>query len=154
MTRNKSYQRKAYNPSYSRQPDRVISHTTNMPRAIHKGITNPTLGQWLVSLLYLHQLIEGLLNHRANKEIMLERQDLNKIGPSSTPFLWHTQNYIPSWSNSVRWSQWTYLQCSPCTPNNTTKTPAVITIPVIEGTQRKIALHWSEGSTTSSRQEP
>ena len=34
---------------------RVISHTTNTPREIHKGTTNPTLGQWLVSLLCPHQ---------------------------------------------------------------------------------------------------
>ena len=63
----------------------VINRTTNMPGATHKGITSPTLGQWLVSLLCLHQLIEELLNHRASKEIMLEEQGLNKKGPSLTP---------------------------------------------------------------------
>ena len=64
---------------------RAIKHTTNMPEATHKGITSPTLGQWLVSLLCLHLFIKGLLNHRANKEIMLEEQGLNRKGPSLTP---------------------------------------------------------------------
>ena len=50
----------------------VISHTINMLGAAHKGIINPTLGQWLVSLLCLHQLTGESLNHRAHKEIMLE----------------------------------------------------------------------------------
>ena len=57
---------------------RAINRTTNMPKATHKGITSPTLGKCLVSLLCLHQLMEILLNHRANKKIMLEGQDLNK----------------------------------------------------------------------------
>ena len=65
------YQEKAYNPSYSRQLDRVISHTTNMFGAAHKGITSPTLGQWLVSLFCLHQLTGESFNHRVSKKIML-----------------------------------------------------------------------------------
>ena len=32
----------------------AINRTTNMTAAAHKGITNPTLGQWLVSLFCLH----------------------------------------------------------------------------------------------------
>ena len=80
-----SYQEKAYNPFYSRQPNQAIKHTTNMLGVTHKGITSPILGQWLVSLPYLHLLMEGLLNHRANMEIMLEEQGLNKKGPSLTP---------------------------------------------------------------------
>ena len=62
----------------------VISHITNMPGATCKGTTSPTLGQWLVFLLYLHLLMEEILNHRANKKIMLEEQGLNKKGPNST----------------------------------------------------------------------
>ena len=78
----------------------VISHITNMSGATHKGTTSPTLDQWLVSLLYLHLLMEEIFNHQANKEIMLEEQGINKKGPSLTPFWWYTQSYTPSWSNS------------------------------------------------------
>ena len=120
----------------------VISHTINMLGAAHKGIINPTLGQWLISLLCLHQLMKGPFNHGANKEIMLKGQDLNKIGSSSNPFLWHTQNCIPSWFNSVRLSQCTYIQCSHRTPDGTTKTSTVITIPIIEALNR--GLHHTE----------
>ena len=60
----------------------VISHTTNTPGGTHKGITSPTLGQWLISLLCLRLLMGGFLNHQANKEIMLEEQGLNKKGPT------------------------------------------------------------------------
>ena len=65
----------------------VISLTTNMSGAAYKGITSPTLGQWLVSLLCLHQLMEGLLNRQVSRVIMMkiiDGQDLNKIGPSLT----------------------------------------------------------------------
>ena len=51
---------------------RAISHTTNILGVAHKGITSPTLGQWLVSLLCLHQLMKESLNNRASKEIMLK----------------------------------------------------------------------------------
>ena len=71
-------------PTYDSQIG-VISHTTNTPGGTHKGITNPILGQWLVSLPCLCLLMEGLLNHRANKEIMLEEQGFNRKGPSLTP---------------------------------------------------------------------
>ena len=64
----------------------AFSHTINMPGATHKGIIRPTLGQWLVSLLCLHLLMEGLLNHRVSKEIILEEQGLNRKGPSLTLF--------------------------------------------------------------------
>ena len=62
----------------------VISHTTSTPKGTHKGITSPTLGQWLVSLLCLHLLMEGLLNHQANKEITLEERGRNRKGPNLT----------------------------------------------------------------------
>ena len=71
-------------PTHDNQIE-VISHTTNTPGGTPKGIISPTLGQWLVSLLCLHLLMEGLLNHWANKEIMLEEQGLNRKGPSLTP---------------------------------------------------------------------
>ena len=62
----------------------VISHTTNTPRETHKGITSPTLGQWLISPLCLHLLMEEILNHWANEKIMLEEQGLNRKGPNLT----------------------------------------------------------------------
>ena len=139
-TRSSTKEKHIALPTHDSQT-RDISRTTTMPRATHKGITSATLGQWLVSLLCLHQYKWWLLNHWANKEITPEKQGLNRKGPNLTLSQWHTQSYIPSWSNSDRWSQWTYLQCSPRTPGGTTKMPAVITILIIEGTQRRIALH-------------
>ena len=38
---------------------RTINRTTNTSVATHKGITSPTLGQWLVSLLCPHQYSGG-----------------------------------------------------------------------------------------------
>ena len=46
----------------------VISHTTNIQGETHKGIINPTLGQWLVSPLYLHPLMEEILNCRTTRK--------------------------------------------------------------------------------------
>ena len=60
----------------------VISHTTNIQGETHKGITSPTLGQWLVSPLYLHPLMEEILNRRTNEKIMPEEQGLNRKGPN------------------------------------------------------------------------
>ena len=62
----------------------VISHTTNIQGETHKGITSPILGQWLVSSLYLHPLMEEILNCRANEKIMPEEQGLNRKGPNLT----------------------------------------------------------------------
>ena len=62
----------------------VISHTTHIQGETHKGITSPTSGQWLISPLYLHLLMEEILNHRANKKIMPEEQGLNKKGLNLT----------------------------------------------------------------------
>ena len=84
-----SYQGKTYNPFYSRQPDRDYQSYNQYAGAAHKGITSPTLGQWLISLLCLHQLMEGLLNRQVSHVItakIIEGQDLNKIGPSLTLF--------------------------------------------------------------------
>ena len=61
----------------------VISHTTHIQGETHKGIISPTLGQWLVSPLYLHLLMEEILNHRANERTMPEEQGLNRKGPNS-----------------------------------------------------------------------
>ena len=61
----------------------VISHTTNIQGETHKGIISPTLGQRLVSPLYLHLLMEEILNHRANERTMPKEQGLNKKGPNS-----------------------------------------------------------------------
>ena len=82
-----SYQGKVYNPSYSRQPDRGYQSYNQYAGATHKGMTSPTLGQWLVSLLCLHQPTRESLNHWASKEIMPKEQGLSKRGLSSTPFL-------------------------------------------------------------------
>ena len=62
----------------------VISHTTNTLGETHKGITSPTLGQWLASPLYLYLLMEEILNHRANEKIMPTEQGLNKKGLNLT----------------------------------------------------------------------
>ena len=81
-----SYQEKAITHFTHDSQTGAISHTTNMQKAVHKGITSPTLGQWLVFLLCLHQLKGESLNHRASKKIMLEGQGLSRRGPSLTPF--------------------------------------------------------------------
>ena len=91
-----SYQGKVYNPSTHDSQTEAINHTTNMSGEAHKGITSLTLGQWLVSLLCLHQPTRESLNHQANKEIILEEQGLSKRGPSLTLSQWYTQSYIPS----------------------------------------------------------
>ena len=62
----------------------VISHTTNIQRETHKRIISPTLGQWLVSPLYLHLLMEEILNHRAKERTMPKEKGLNRKGPNST----------------------------------------------------------------------
>ena len=64
----------------------VISRITKTPGETHKGTTSPTLGQWLACPLYLHLLMEKILNQQANKEIMPEEQGLNKKGPNLTLF--------------------------------------------------------------------
>ena len=61
----------------------VISHKTHIQGETHKGITSPTSGQWLVSPLYLHPLMEEILNRRANERTMPEEQGLNRKGPNS-----------------------------------------------------------------------
>ena len=74
---------KHINPLTHNSQTEAISYTTNIQGETHKGIINPTLGQWLVSPLYLHLLMEEILNHRANERIMPEEQGLNKKGPNS-----------------------------------------------------------------------
>ena len=80
--RSPTKEKQITDPTHDSQT-RAISRTTNMPGVTHKGITNPTLGQWLVSLLCLRQYRWWLLNHWASKEIMLEEQCLNKKDPNS-----------------------------------------------------------------------
>ena len=69
-------------PTHDNQIE-VISHTTNIQGETYKGITSPTSGQWLVSPLYLHSLMEEILNRRANERTMPEEQGLNRKGPNS-----------------------------------------------------------------------
>ena len=61
----------------------IISHTTNTLGETHKETTSQTLGQWLVSPLCLHLLMEEIINRRANERTMPEEQGLNRKGPNS-----------------------------------------------------------------------
>ena len=54
-THTVSYQKKHITLLTRDSQTRAIYRTTNMPGVTHKGITSPMLGQWLVSLLCLHQ---------------------------------------------------------------------------------------------------
>ena len=105
-----------------------------MSGATYKGITSPTLGQWLIFLLCLHQLTDQQGNNAKRARPQQERAKFDLIPMTYTelyPKLVQLGSLVPIDIPPMQ----------PPYPDGTIKMLDVITILVIEGTQRKIALH-------------
>ena len=81
-----SYQGKAYNPFYSRQPDQDYQSYNQYAGGNSQGNYQPNIRPVARFPALSAPAYGGTLNHQASKEIMLEGQGLSRRGPSLTLF--------------------------------------------------------------------